>query len=932
MGRSHTLQTNFTAGELSPLLRAREDVQKFFNGAETLENFFVKPQGGAWRRSGTQFISETKDTDIVGWNDSTAKVRLIEFEFSTTQAYVLELGNLYARIYKQDGIVTEAATTITDVSAVNPGVDDSPVVTTSAPHGYSDGDHVIITGIVGMVELNGRRFEVENKTATTFELKHEDISGYTAYTSGGSAEKVYEIVTPWATADLDDLYFAQSADVLYVAHPDYEPRKITRTGDTAWTVSTFDGQSGPYLDLNSTDTTMQLSSVTYEGTVTATGFTFSDPGDVDKYIEYTNGDGLWGLGKITSVDSSTTATVEPQPVFHGNIDDYNFVSTGNQTNTVEGPYTATFNTKDIGSFVRCLNPNGDYIWRYIKSPDNSDSSAANVGTAAAGSAYADGNTGESLAANYVADGTDSASISGITYTATLTASSATFEGSTDDVGRWVRLHLGGEVVDLEITGNSGSSTTVVQVATNEDTPIPRDINNTYTYANDAKTKFWRLGAWSEATGWPSVVSFHQQRLWFASTTNSPDTLWSSKVDDYDNFQPTDPDGTVLDDSAITVTIASNQVNAIKWIESGPVMLIGTLSGEYQMRAASTINEPLTPTNIDVKLQTSNGTKSSHMPQRVGSSVLFIQRSGRKLHDMRYSFEVDSFVSRDLTVTSEHILRDEGKGERMRFQKNPSTLLWVLTEGGNPACLTYDTEQDVYAWTMQLIGGSGVVESIASIPSSDATEDEVWMVVKRTINGQTVRYVEKLLPDFHPTSPTDKADMRFVDSMLSGSAASTTVYGLNHLEGESVQVVVDGDYVGDKTVSSGTITLADTGTTVIAGLQYISKVQTMPLAPRGDWGSSGGSVKKIPMGHIHVLNSLGHRYGTSENDLIQVDYRAEDDDTDQTPDLYTGWKEFNIYGDDDLDLDIDFEGQVWFQQQQPQPLNILSIVVVVENSE
>jgi len=172
----------------------------------------------------------------------------------------------------------------------------------------------------------------------------------------------------------------------------------------------------------------------------------------------------------------------------------------------------------------------------------------------------------------------------------------------------------------------------------------------------------------------------------------------------------------------------------------------------------------------------------------------------------------------------------------------------------------------------------------------------------------------------------------VDSMLSGSATSTTVRGLNHLEGESLQVLVDGEYVGDKTVSSGAITLDDTGTTVIAGLQFISKVKSMPLAPRGDWGSSGGSVKRVPKGYIHVLNSLGHRYGASESDLIQHDYREEDDDMDQAPNLFTGWKEFNIYGDDDLDNDLDYEGQVWIQQQQPHPLNILAIVLVVENSE
>jgi len=991
MGRSHTLQTNFTAGELSPLLRAREDIQKYFNGAEKLENFIVKPQGGAFRRSGTQMILETKDTDIVGWNSSSAKVRLVEFEFSTTQAYILELGNLYARVYKQSGVVTSTNETISGVTQAN------PAVVTATGHSLSNGDHVVISGIVGMTELNGRRFEVANKTTNTFELLGEDSTSHTAYSSGGDADLVYEFTTPWATADLDDLYFTQSADVLYVAHPDYEPRKITRTADTSWTVSTFDGEKGPYLSINSGDTSFRLATlltvsgitqanpavvttssahgletgdivrlydvggmtevndagytITVVSTTTfsldgidSTGYTaytsggtadvgkVSDTatvtsnndifvsGDVGKYIEYSNGNGVWGLGRITEYTSGTEVTIEPQKVYEQPAGTYYYIGYdgGAGGPRLLSPYSNVFDYDDVGRHARAndISSSSTGWWRIdlLKEDDSSSTRAGGV-------------TAITLASGYTI-GEDRCTISNRSITATLIASSGTF--ASTDVGRWVRMQYGIDWVDCKITAYTDS--THVTVSISEDTEIPKDPENNTKLLNDGETVFWRLGAWSDTTGWPSVVSFHQQRLWFASTNDNPDTLWSSKVDDYANFQPTDPDGAVLDDSAITVTIASNQVNAIKWVESGPVLLIGTLSGEYQMRAASTINEPLTPSNVDVKTQTSNGTLASHMPQRVGSAVLFIQRAGREVHDMRYSFEADSFVSRDLNITSEHILRDQTQANRLRYQKNPNSVVWVLTETGDLITLTYEADQDIYAWSRQKIGGTGVVESIASIPSSAGTEDEIWMVVKRTINTKTVRYIEKLLPDFNPASATDKDEMKFVDSMLSGSATSTTVRGLNHLEGESLQVLVDGEYVGDKTVSSGAITLDDTGTTVIAGLQFISKVKSMPLAPRGDWGSSGGSVKRVPKGYIHVLNSLGHRYGASESDLIQDDYREEDDDMDQAPNLFTGWKEFNIYGDDDLDNDLDYEGQVWIQQQQPHPLNILAIVLVVENSE
>lgn len=998
MGRSHTIQTNFTSGELSPTLRGREDLTKFFNGSEKLENFIVKPQGGAFRRSGTQFIAQTKDSDIDAATDSTDAARLVEFEFSTTQAYILEFGDSYMRVYRNGGIVVETATTITGVTQADPAV-----VTTSASHGYSNGDHVYISGIVGMVELNGRRFTVANQTATTFELTGEDSSGHTAYSSAGSAEKVYEVATPWATADLDDLQFAQSADVLYVVHPDYEPRKITRTAHTTWTISTFDAENGPYLELNSGDTILSLSfeagtitgitqanpavvttsaahdltdgdivkildvvgmtevndrtfvvanktATTFEltgedstghtawssggtvemsgakdrATAVADGFDFSDPADVDEFIEYIDGDGYWGLGKVLEVDSTTEATIEPMYVVDRSVGDYNFVQSGG-TSSVSSPYSGTFNTDDARRFARVRKGGtSGHIWRYVAQVDLSDSSSADTFQYPAGaSAYTDANTGEPFVANYVADGTHSATIKDRSITAILRGTSATF--ASTDVGRWVRLNFGTSWVDCEIT--SYTSTTEVGVSVSVNTPIPKDIQGTYKYMNDAKTAFWRLGAWSDTTGWPTALTFHQQRLWFAGTTDNPDTLWSSKVDDYANFQPTDPDGTVLDDSAITATIASNQVNAIKWMASGPVLLAGTLSAEYQIRAASTINEPLTPTNIDIKTQTTEGTKESHTPQRIGNAVLFIQRAGRKVYDLRYSFEADSFVSRDLNITSEHILRDQTKGTRLRYQKNPNSILWVLTDGGELLSLTYEADQEVFAWSRQIIAGTNaVVESIAVIPSQSGTEDELWMIVKREVNGTDVRYVERMLPEYNPTSTTDKAEMKYVDSMISGDATSTTVYGLSHLEGEELQVVVDGDYIGDKTVSSHTITLAETGTIAVAGLGFTSKIKTMPSSPRGDWGSAAGGRKQIPKALIQVLNSIGVKYGRTEDDLFQVDFRVIDADTDESPELFTGWKKLEFPPVDDR------EGQYWVEQEQPLPLNVLNLVTNVEVSE
>ena len=182
--------------------------------------------------------------------DSSATTRLIPFEFNVTQAYILEFGNNYIRFYKDDGQITEATKTITGITQAN------PAVVTASSHGYSNGDHVWINDVVGMTELNGRRFTVANKTTHTFELSGINSTSLTAYSSGGTAAKVFEVTTTYTAAQVNDIKFTQSADVMYLVHPEHEPAKLTRTGHTSWTLTDVVFTRGPYLPTNTTTTTL----------------------------------------------------------------------------------------------------------------------------------------------------------------------------------------------------------------------------------------------------------------------------------------------------------------------------------------------------------------------------------------------------------------------------------------------------------------------------------------------------------------------------------------------------------------------------------------------------------------------------------------------------------------------------------------------------
>ena len=231
MARVAVQLTNFTGGELSPRLDGRNDLAKYASGCKTLQNMVVYPHGSAARRPGTTFVAEVKT--------SSAFTRLIPFEFSTTQTYILEFGDLYIRFYKDSGAILEANKTITGITQANPGV------VTSASHGFSNGDTVVISGVVGMTQVNGKRFTVASVATNTFAL--QDIDGanvnttsYTAYSSGGIANRVYTLTTTYLTADLPQLKFAQSADVMYICHPDYSVKKLSRTGHTSWTITEVD--------------------------------------------------------------------------------------------------------------------------------------------------------------------------------------------------------------------------------------------------------------------------------------------------------------------------------------------------------------------------------------------------------------------------------------------------------------------------------------------------------------------------------------------------------------------------------------------------------------------------------------------------------------------------------------------------------------------
>jgi len=794
MARVSTIITNFQAGELSPRLEGRIDLQKYNAGAQTLQNMLAFPQGGITRRPGTYYAGSSKDG---------GKVRLINFEYSDEQAYVLEFGANYIRFFKDGGILTEATKSITGATAAN------PVVITAASHGYSNGDRVYITGVTGMTEINNREFTVANVTTNTFELSGVDGSGFSAFVSGGTVGRIVEVTTTYSIDDIFEINHVQSADVIYLAHKDHEPAKLTRTTATSFTLTDIDFIDGPWLDENDTDTTMYASAATGTGiTITASADVFSSD-DVGRYIRFR---------EILEIEHDEWAA-----------------STSYVANA-----TVRFN--------------------------------GHVYKQATGSTQTSGNT-----APVHLSGTE-------TY------------GAID----WEYLH--DEHGHVKITGFT--SATVVTADVHEDQYGNSRLPDSAVGSANANTR-WSLGAFDGDQGFPRAVAFYEERLYFAGTTGRPQTIFGSVTADFENMTP----GT-LDDSAINITIASDQVNVIKHMIPGRFLQVLTSSSEFTLSGGTT--GPVTPTNVSVLRETTFGS-SDVRPLRAGASTILIQKGQEKVKEITFDLDTDGLVGRDLTILAEHLAR--GGLTDMVWQQEPELVLWFVRSDGTLVGLSYDPANNTIGWHQHPLGGTGTVESITAIPSG--AEDQVYLSVKRTINSATVRHIVYMKPVYFGT---DVSDAFYVDSGLTyDSTATDTISGLNHLEGETVQILADGSAHADKTVSGGSITLDRDASTVHVGYSYTSLVETLRIEAGADDGVSQGKIKRIHGVTVRFIDTVGAEVGPDTSNLDRIPFRDSSMAMDTAVPMFDGDKE--IFFPSSYETDA----RAVVRQTQPLPMTVLAIM-------
>lgn len=732
----YPIQDTFVRGEISPRLHARASLDLYRAALSKCENFVTLPHGGIRKRGGTYFVGEVKN--------SAKKTRGIPFIFSSEQAYCLEFGDQYIRIY--------------------------------------------------------------------------------AY---GARVGTVEVASPYLEADLFDLAYVQSADQMWITHRSYIPQVLTRTAHTSWSLANFDFLDGPYDPINLTPTTLTPA----------------------------------GRGSITPIMTSNTAPSGTVSSSRGNTDTYGIF---------DGVKTGVYNVAEGSSgFVRYRLAGGarkvcDGYW--LTAPENSsnadmptqwqlrgsndgtnwvtlDSRSAETGwsgsetqfyefTNSVAFEYHDllcsgGGGGDAFNTNMAEWAMHEKAETQTPFD--LTASSiiginGDIGFQTTDVGRSIRL-LGSDGRWRWARILSRTSTTVVKVvlynhALPDITPITR----------------WRLGTFVPGK-YVESGSLYEERLAFSRRFS----VYASVTGDFDNFALGEKD----DDALEFIQAGGGQANDIVWIaESDGALMIGT-SGGIRALSGSGIDEALTPSSFKNRRSRTFGCAKIR-PIDAGQSFLYVTRSRKAIAELTQT-SANKYASEDIGQISEHVAK---KGiVELAYQTDPDPILWFPLDSGELGGYTHQPSQDVRGLHRHQIGGTfsssdwSIVESAVVTPGQSGVDD-IWLFVKRTIGGVTRRYIEIMTTPFEYGALEDAFQ---VDCGLTYSGAAVNVVnGIDHLNGQSVDVLADGKVYKGLAVAFGQVTLP--GGVLAAkwqvGLRTRSEADTLELDVGGRDGSVIGRRKKV----------------------------------------------------------------------------------------
>lgn len=937
MPKASPMVRSFNAGEFSPLLEGRVDLDRYPASLQSLKNYIAAPQGPAISRSGTQFLSP-----VVDRNEFSA---LIPFVFSNEQAVVLEFGPNVIRFFDEDsfysselgnvGIVTLGGQPI--LSSEN-NVDLNLVV----------GDQVFLDNFVDYPQLNnqsatvafvGGAFNEDGSVSHQYNLQTNfdfDIPLFTRLK--GTASKTYRVTHNYTEAQRKTLRYVQSVDVMYLLCPTAKPKKLSRYGKFDWRLEDLDLKDGPYLPTNDTPTTL---------TPATTGNALPD------MTSDTNPSGQCsGSGNRPAINGSRNSPAEflgrgisyrlPASAFYyafdnddntywaGNAQQKGVIQYAPATPFVCDGYTiyaakdnqdTSYTAKDYAPSSFTFEGRNGTVWTILDEQqdyvlyDGNKSVFFEIDNKIAYEEYKLSVT--KLTRNGLIEprvrrlgmrAKDDASVEVV-----LAANST--EGINNDTG--FQATDTGRLIRLKGSDGAWRSCEIVGVVDSQQVRV-KLLGEPL--INIKPITQWRLGYWSDTTGWPATGDFFEDRLWLAGSQEYPDMFAGSVTGAYETFSQTDTFGVVLDDSAVVGELNSRKLSRIRWLSSDARgLLLSTGSEEYTLSSPS--NEAVTARNLKARLATRRGSANVE-PVRTDNQVLYVQRGGRAIRELAFVFEADGYRSPSMSQLAGHI--GAKPFVEMEYAAEPYSIVWIMRNDGSLVGLTYNRDEDVIGWHQHDLAG-GEIETLTVIPQKDQLQDALWVTIKRSINGQHQKYIERLTPfwDFN----TGLDDAHFVDSAIRYTGAATAeISGLSHLEGEQVYGLADGRPVGPLTVNQGKVTLLFDAQNVVLGLGYESEAVLPRLENGAADGTAQGKVKRINSIVVSLWNSAGGEvgvYNEQEESFVYepLRYPRRGNFIDDL-ELYTG-KIGPIHPTPGYDMD----GRIAFRRpaDNPLPFNVVAIM-------
>lgn len=960
----HTIQYSFNGGEVSELFLGRTDINRYFSSLGVCENYITLPKGGVTRRNGTQFIAEVKD--------STKKVRLETFEFSVEQAYVLEFGELYVRFYQDlsrlevvsvpveittpylesqlfDLQFAQSADVLYVVHPSHPPAKISRLSATSFQYDvikfrpaplFEKLTDLNTTLTPGATTGTGVTFTAGSAVFLDADIDRQIVSGtaravITALGASSPSTTVTCTIlsdfpstspiaagswfldgSPAATLRVNNQNPVGAEVTLTLereqsSKPDLVTNGNFSSAGTGWTNHSGALVSSGTADAGSSDTVLFDASATFQDDGVEVGYIAKDltAGVQDTVTEVvtqatlntTTGGSTWPAGNSYEVrDTGTASFSNNEARLNGGVNGFGWIEQG-ITTTVGVSYQVQFDTRDAASTFQI----------------GSASKASDVVSEAS---FAIKNENK------------------VTFVATSTTSYIQFRNSQNfasiidnvsarevsadgfrsaDVGKLVNVENG----TIEITRFTDATSVVGVIWANLDMPTTEGDDTL------AVAGFWILGeqAWTATNGYPRGITFHDGRLAFLGTSQQPLTVWLSVVGLFENFAlGTD------DDDAVAIEISANQMNTLEWGEPFRDLLVGTRGGEHLITGGT---NPITPSNHAQVPQDTEGSPPLR-PLRAGNSLIHVTRDRRRIRELKIDADTGLSESDDLTLLADHITK--GGVKQWAYQRHPYKQIWAIS-GSRLIGYTFELSEDVRGWHRHPT--TGTFESVAVVPVDDSSTEEssrVWVSTKRTVNSVTKRFIEVMRPLVE--DDTQRRAALTLDSAIRYSgAATTTITGLSHLDGESVNMVAReattivtryGETLavdrlvnlGTATVASGQVTTPVSVTNCDVGINFISKLETLPPDVRLEDGTLIARKKRWAQLFVKLHESI-----SIEIDGTNVEMRTDDDllntniepRTEDITEISKGWTE---------------DGRITIRQTLPFPSTVLAIVGKLEFEE